>query len=245
MPSPPPAIATVRLPPVALFVHGAGGGAWEWNIWARVFAAHGWRVAAPDLVAVSEGLAATRLEDYRAQVIAAAGALPAPCALVGASLGGLLALMAAERVAPAALVLVNPLPPAPFHRELPARADYPAIVPWGREASLGGTRRALPDADESTCLYAFRRWRDEAGAVLNAVRAGIDVASPACPVLAIAATADDDVPPALTARFAAASGADLLRVAGGHVDPLLGRGAAAVAAQAVVWLNARGGFSRT
>ncbi|MBB5015979.1 alpha/beta hydrolase [Rehaibacterium terrae] len=238
-------MSTEAAAPSALFVHGAGGGGWEWTVWKRVFAAHGWRTAAPDLLPTPGGLAVTRLPDYLAQTVAAAGALPPPRVLVGASLGGLLALMAAERVAPAALVLVNPLPPAPFAAELPACAPHPAIVPWGREATLAGTRRALPDADEATCLYAFRRWRDESGAVLNAARAGIEVAPPACPVLAIASSDDEDVPPTLTARFADAIGADLLRVPGSHVGPLLGRQAAAVAAQTVAWLNARAGFSRT
>ena len=31
----------------AVFVHGAGGGGWEWGVWARVFAAEGWAVLAP------------------------------------------------------------------------------------------------------------------------------------------------------------------------------------------------------
>lgn len=238
-------MSTEAAAPSALFVHGAGGGGWEWTVWMRVFAAHGWRTAAPDLLPAPGGLAVTRLQDYLAQTTAAAGALPAPRVLLGASLGGLLALMMAERVAPAALVLVNPLPPAPFAAELPARAPYPAIVPWRREATLAGTRRALPDADEATCLYAFRRWRDEAGAVLNAARAGVEVAPPACPVLVIASSDDEDVPPTLTARFADALGADLLRVPGSHVGPLLGRQVAAMTAQTVAWLNVRVGFSRT
>ena len=32
-----------------VLVHGAGGGGWEWDAWARVFAAGDWRVFAPDL----------------------------------------------------------------------------------------------------------------------------------------------------------------------------------------------------
>lgn len=231
--------------PSVLFVHGAGGGGWEWAVWARVFAAQGWRVAMPDLVPAPAGLAGTALGDYRAQVVAAAGALPAPRVLVGASLGGLLALMAAEEVAPSALLLVNPLPPAPFASELPSRAPYPAIVRWGRDASLAGTRRALPDADESTALFAFRRWRDESGAVLEAARAGVGIAPPRCPSRVIASDADDDVPAVVSARLASACGADLVRVPGSHVGPLLGRQAADVAVQAVTWLNARAGFSGT
>ena len=76
-----------------LLVHGAGGGGWEWNVWRGVWEAAGFRVAAPDLVPVRGDVAATRLQDYQAQVSAALAALPRPRVLVGASLGGLLALI--------------------------------------------------------------------------------------------------------------------------------------------------------
>ncbi|HEY4556436.1 MAG TPA: hypothetical protein VIG68_08390, partial [Lysobacter sp.] len=60
-------------PPInLLLVHGAGGGGWEWAIWQRVFDARGWTSAAPDLQPAAAGLAATGLDDYLAQVRAAA-----------------------------------------------------------------------------------------------------------------------------------------------------------------------------
>ena len=79
-----------------LLVHGAGGGGWEWNVWRGVLEAAGFQVAAPDLVPLRGDVAATRLQDYQAQVRAALAALPRPRVLVGASLGGLLALDAAS-----------------------------------------------------------------------------------------------------------------------------------------------------
>lgn len=220
-----------------LMVHGGGGGGWEWNVWKGVFEAARLRVAAPDLRPAPAGLAATSFEDYAAQVRAAADALPRPRALVGASLGGLLAMDCAD-VADA-LVLVNPLPPAPWHAQLPAR-DWPDVIPWQRDARLTGTRRALPDADEATALFAFRHWRDESGLAMRQAYAGIEVAAPACRVLCIASMVDDDVPPALTAALATAWEASLLRASAvSHVGPLLGRGAAGCAAQALAWLSAR------
>src|SRR5687768_3584762 len=147
----------------AVLVHGAGGGGWEWNVWRRVFAAHGLETDALDLRPVDAGLPATCFEDYAAQVRAVLDAVPRPCALVGASLGGLLAMACAG--AADALVLVNPLPPAPWADLLPSR-EWPDTVPWGRNARLASTRRALPDSDDATALFAFRRWRDESGAVL-------------------------------------------------------------------------------
>lgn len=219
----------------ALLVHGAGGGGWEWNVWRGVFEAKGIAVAAPDLQPVAAGLAATGFDAYLQQVRDALSAMPRPRVVVGASLGGLLALHVAE--AADAVVLVNPLPPAPWHSDLIART-WPDIVPWHRQARLDGTRRALPDADEATALFAFRHWRDESGAVLRHAFAGDEIARPACPVLFVLSQVDDDVPPSIPSAMAAAWSSDVLQtVSPSHVGPLLDRHAAGIAAKAVEWLN--------
>ena len=220
-----------------LLIHGAGGGGWEWNLWAPVLKARGFAVAAPDLQPAPAGVENTEWADYLGQVRAALDALPRPRAVVGASLGGLLAWAAADRAD--AAVLVNPLPPAPWARRLPAR-DWPARVAWHGQARLASTRRALGEADEAAALYAFRHWRDESGAVLRAAHAGIEAPAPACPVLCLTSSADQDLPPALSAEFAAAVGARHRTVASAeHVGPLLGRGAAAIATEVADWLTAR------
>lgn len=226
-------------PPIrhALALHGAGGGGWEWNLWRGVLAASGVEVATPDLQPSATGLAATAFDDYLSQACVALRALPRPRALIGASLGGLLAMACADDAD--ALVLVNPLPPRPWAAALPQR-EWPDVVPWRSQARLASTRRALPDSDEATALFAFRRWRDESGSLLRAAQAGIPVARPACPVLCIASAQDEDVPPELTGLLAREWQADLLQACSpGHVGPLLGRGAARVAAQAAQWLSAR------
>ena len=217
-------------------LHGSGGGAWEWNVWARVFAARGWQVHAPDLQPSSRGLAATTLDDYIAQARVAVDAMPRPRIVVGASLGGLLALANASQAD--ALVLVNPLPPRPWQEALPEFSKQGGIVPWACTASLAGTRRALFDADEATCIYVFRRWRDESAAVLREARAGISLPLPTCPVLTIVSGKDDEVPESASLALAEAVRARLLRLPeASHVGPLLGRSAAAAAEQAVGWLN--------
>lgn len=221
-----------------LLLHGAGGGGWEWAIWARVLRAVGLAVSAPDLLPVAAGLSATTLEDYRHQAVAAARALGAAPVVVGASLGGLLALHAAAAVPARALVLVNPLPPVPWHAMLAPREPSPAVIPWGRTASLASTRRALPDASDATCEWAWRRWRDESGAAVEAARGGVVVERPACPVLVIASEADDEVPATASAALAQAWDASLWRLPGAsHVGPLLGRGAAACAEQVAAWVH--------
>lgn len=220
-----------------LLIHGAGAGGWEWNVWREVLHARGLTTSAPDLQAAAAGLAATTLDDYRGQVRAALDAAPRPCALAGASLGGLLAMLCADRAD--ALVLVNPLPPAPWAAQLPGR-DWPAIVPWRRDARLASTRRALPDADEAAAVYALRRWRDESGAVLREAHAGVEAPTPAGPVLCLASAADEDVPARTTAQFAQAWGARLWRCPHStHAGPLLGRRAADTASAVADWLSPR------
>lgn len=224
----------------ALCVHGGGGGGWEWGAWTRVFAARGFMTQAPDLEPVAAGLAATRFADYREQVLLrwrAGARANAPGALIGASLGGLLALSMAAEAGAAALVLVNPLPPAGVVARLPGAVCEP-IVPWGRQRSLASTRRALPDADDATVLHAFRRWRDESGAVLDEARAGIVVEPPRCPVLVLSSEHDDDVPPLASRALAVRLGADFESLRGtSHVGPLLGTRAAAIANRVADWLD--------
>ncbi len=220
--------------PACLLIHGAGGGAWEWDLWCATLAAHGIDARVVELAASARGLAATSLDDYHAQVQAALRGVPRPRVAIGASLGGLLAVRVADQVD--ALVLINPLPPAPWHAQLPAR-EWPDVVPWGRRARLASTRRALPDADPATALAALRGWRDESGAVLRDAHRGLAVAPPVVPVLCVVSQRDDDVPPSTTRALGAAWGADLVdSAASSHVGPLLGIHAARDAQAACAWL---------
>ena len=228
--------------PRALFLHGAGAWGGQWAIWRRVFEAEGWRVDTPDFAPVPSGLAATRFEDYVAE---AAGWLEeAPVALlVGASLGGLVAAFAAARVAPAqpprALVLVNPLPPAPWATGLPPFDASGDVVPWRSHGRFASTQRALAGMSFADQQLAFRRWRDESAAVLREAHAGRPLPAPSVPTLVIASDDDDDIPPTMSAAYAQGIGASLCRVAGGHVAPVMGSTAAVAAQAALAWWAAR------
>lgn len=221
----------------ALLLHGAGGGGWEWNVWRSVLEARGIDVDAPDLQPAPGGLASTRWADYLAQAQLRLRALPRPRAAIGASLGGLLA--AAIAADADALVMVNPLPPSPWHARVPQRVRE-GVIPWRSEARLHSTRRALPDADAAAVLYAFRRWRDESGLAVGEAANGVDAAKPYCPVLCLASERDDDVPAAVTAELARIWQATLILLdSASHVGPLLGRDAADAARKATDWLSAR------
>jgi pimeloyl-ACP methyl ester carboxylesterase len=217
-------------------VHGAGGGGWEWAIWARVLGARGFGVFAPDLLPAARGLATTRFEDYRAQVLEWCRGMSEAPVLVGASLGGLLALTVVRDVSASALVLVNPLQPSGLVDSLPS----PTVVPWRSRRTLASTRRAMPDADDAARIHAFRRWRDESGAVLDEARAGVAIEAPGCPVLVFASEHDTDVPAESSCLLAATLEADFDQVAGAsHVGPLLGRSAARTAERVADWLAHR------
>jgi pimeloyl-ACP methyl ester carboxylesterase len=229
------------LPPVVL-VHGAGGGAWEWSIWTRVLAARGWRVCAADLMPSPAGLSATTFDDYRDQVLAwcrqESVRDPRPPVLIGASLGGLLALAVAAEVAASALVLINPMPPEGL-ADQGNPVSFPPVIPWARERSLSGTCRAMPDADDAARLFAYRRWRDESGLALGQASRGIGIELPDCSILVLASADDLDVPPQVSRQLATRLGADFSCVPqSSHVGPLLGRRAAFAAEQAIAWLSA-------
>ncbi|MGL6289682.1 MAG: alpha/beta fold hydrolase [Silanimonas sp.] len=232
--------------PRALFIHGAGAWGGQWAIWRRVFEAEGWAVDTPDLQPAAAGLAATRFEDYVAQAVAALESVQVDV-LVGASLGGLIAMAAAGRLAargvdaaaPRALVLVNPLPPAPWAAALPPLALEGAVMPWQSQGRFAGTRRALREAGFSDQQLAFRRWRDESAAVLREGHAGLALTVPKVATLVIASELDDEIPPPLSTDLAAGIGAGLMRVPGGHVAPVMGASAAASAQAALAWLVAR------
>lgn len=220
--------------PVAVMVHGAGGGGWEWDFWKEVFEKSGWDVVAPDLVPAKDGLAKTSLDDYVKQVIdwCPQGRR---FALIGASMGGMLALKAAEKTNPFAIVLINSVPPkgvTSWKRE----GDVPDVIQWSK-SPLQETRDALWDSDEKTILWAHERWRDESGRVIRELREAT-AEKPKCPVLVIASRKDDDIPPSVSLELAKYLDADYIEYANmSHVGPLLGKRARDVAKQTLEWLR--------
>lgn len=102
-----PMTSTAR-PASLVLVHGAGSGPWVYDGWAE--ALPGIELLAVDLQA---GLDVTRAshDDYANVVVAAAAAAPAPVALCGWSMGGLVVLQAAQRMRPSTAILLEASPP--------------------------------------------------------------------------------------------------------------------------------------
>jgi pimeloyl-ACP methyl ester carboxylesterase len=141
-----------------LLVHGSGSGPWAFEGWAATFP--GVEVSAVDL---QEGLdvANATIDDYAAAVVRAAALLPRPLAVVGWSLGGLVAMLAARVVRPEALVLLEASPPLEVQglREIEPRPGTfdpveaggrpPPGMRYRRESSLamGQRDRGVPVAE--------------------------------------------------------------------------------------------------
>lgn len=218
-----------------VMIHGAGGGGWEYDHWKPVFERAGYRVVAKDLMPASGGLAQTRFEDYLRQVQfwrPPAGKV----ILVGASMGGILALKSAQLESPSAMVLVNSTTPFGVGPKYVGQ-QAPPVIRWAN-GPLKETEDAMPDSSRQTILWAWKRWRDESGAVVNEIRKGIPVSKPVCPTLVVIGEADTDIPPATSRALAKWAGADIHSYPGmSHVGPLMGTRSWQVASNIVNWLR--------
>ena len=102
--------------PAVILVHGAANSSRVWTFWQHELARRGWTSHAIDLRGhgASEvgDLGTTSMADYADDVVTLARTLRRPPILIGWSMGGLVAMMAAQTLRPEALVLLEPSPPA-------------------------------------------------------------------------------------------------------------------------------------
>lgn len=149
-----------------VLVHGATSGPWVFDAWADRFL--GFDVRVPDLQA---GLATDRagMGDYADRVVAATDGPGA--VVVGWSMGGLVAMMAAQQQPLAALVVIEPSPP----REL------------GHYDTLVVPRPGVYDAEAMYGpLPPGTRHRPDSRLALEQRQRGISIPRVDCPLLVIA-----------------------------------------------------------
>lgn len=239
--------------PTVVFLHGAGMDHTVWALQTRWFAHHGRNVLALDLPGHgrSAGPGLRSIEEMAELVVSASASVGAErVALVGHSMGALVALTAASRLGAAVsgLALLGVAPLMPVHPDLLAaaeRGDHAAVdlmVTWaiGRAAQLGANAapgiwltgaalRLLERVDPRSLAADLAACDAYRGALSSAGRI-------ACPTLLLLGGDDRMAPPGKAADFARAFGngrSKVLRGAG-HMMMLENAGATLAALRGVV-----------
>ena len=114
-----------------VMVHGAFCGAWAFERFRTPFEAAGFEVIAPDLRGHGEGepsaaVVGVSMTDYAADIARLCAACPEPPVLLGHSMGGLVAQLAARKAEIRALVLLAPSPPWGVAASSPRRRPPPS-----------------------------------------------------------------------------------------------------------------------
>lgn len=191
-------VADRRRPPV-LLVHGAANSARVWKFWQEALAARGWSSHALDLRGHGESeaidLAEARMADYAADVVELARQVRRPPILLGWSMGGLVAMMAAPSCDAIACVGLAPSTPTRTRDDsMPIRSGVFGAEEYGivdRDPERQPMMAALDREERLIALASLgnesRRARDERGA-------GIVIETLGCPLLVVTGTADAQWP---------------------------------------------------
>ena len=239
---------TARLPgtpiarPPVILVHGAASSAGVWRYWLDGLADRGWPAYALDLrghgASADVDLRRVRMDDYVEDVAQLVGQLGRRPVLIGWSMGGLVAVMAAARDLASACVGLAP--------SAPARSADPAA--WLRPGTFGpeeygitrpdpADQAMMPDLDLEERTVALASLGRESRWARDERARGIVVESLPCPLLIVTGTEDRQWPRAryadlhLPAAFVEADGAS-------HWGLVLNRRALAILVPTVVgWLE--------
>jgi pimeloyl-ACP methyl ester carboxylesterase len=231
--------------PAIVLIHGAANSGLVWTFWQRALADEGWTSYAIDLRGHGHShavdLSHTSMDDYAADVRALARQLKCPPIVIGWSMGGLVALMAAAEGVAAACVALAP--------STPARQRQPAAVlrtgefgpeEYGITSNDPDQQPSMPDLDREERLIALASLSRESRLARDERQAGIVMASLPCPLLLITGSADKAWPRErytdlwLTADYLSIEGAS-------HWGLVLNRRALATMIPAVVpWMDQHG-----
>jgi pimeloyl-ACP methyl ester carboxylesterase len=210
-----------------VMIHGMWATPHVWRHWRSTFESLGWQVLTPALrhhdappLQPPDALGTTSLLDYAADLEAWIAGLPAKPAIIGHSMGGLLAQILAARGSCTAAVLLCPAPPAGIVALHPSviRAFLRIEMRWGwwkqpHRASLAealyGTFNTCTNRPE--CLREHEQFVHDSGRVLLEIglpfldrrrAASVDPKAIACPVLVIGAEKDRLTPASVVRKVA-------------------------------------------
>ncbi|HKR88170.1 MAG TPA: alpha/beta fold hydrolase [Phenylobacterium sp.] len=155
-----------------VMVHGAFVGGWSFERFRAPFEAAGHRVLTPDLRGhgarePSDAVVGVSIRDYANDVAALCASLPSRPILIGHSMGGLVAQLAARRVKPRAVVLLAPSPPW----GLVGWNVEEALTAFGAQfVSLLSNGAVEPSAEVMRTVTLNRMTRAEAAPILARLR---------------------------------------------------------------------------
>jgi pimeloyl-ACP methyl ester carboxylesterase len=178
-------------PSPLVMIHGGGHGWWAFEAWGTFFAERGWIGYAlslrnhTDSYAVPENeFVRLSVEDYVHDVLTVLQWIAQPCAIIGHSMGGIIAQKVAETRDLVALVLVGTVGPAQlgaFRKPIPE--DKPVMV--SRDTARAAWFHGISDEAFDA---AYARLVPESPSVMNEYATGrvpVDRASIHCPVFAL------------------------------------------------------------
>jgi len=186
-------------PPVVL-VHGAANSARVWTFWCVALSEAGWPARAVDLRGHGDGAAAdlgtTRMADYAADVVAFTRSLGTSSpVLVGWSMGGLVAMMAAAAVSATACVGLAPSAPArTVDHARPLRRGIFGPEEYGIVSRDPADQPAMPDLDLDERRLALASLGAESRLARDERTAGVVVPRLPCPLLIVTGGADTQWP---------------------------------------------------
>lgn len=228
----PPSTRTLRRGEPVLFVHGYFGDATFWSEWLSFFADRGFPAYALNLRGRRDSRPGTvigdvSIDDFVADAAAVARSIGMP-AVVGHSMGGLIAQRLAEEGRVNAAVLVTPAPPRGITvlsprlvmkqiKYLPAILRSKPVQP-AREDLRELVLNCMPPDLQDPVLDTMVPDSGRAARDMSITGVPVDRRRVRCPLLVVASQHDRFIPPKIVARIAARYGAPLRMMEGhGHM----------------------------
>jgi pimeloyl-ACP methyl ester carboxylesterase len=193
-----PDSAAVRVPVV--LVHGAANSASVWSYWQRSLANRGYASYAIDLRGHGRSdptdLSRTSMRDYADDAVSLIRQLAEPPVLIGWSMGGLAAMLAAETAPARAFVGLAPSTPAESHdKSKPLRAGVFGPEEYGiTNRDPDAPQPAMFDLDREERAIALGSLCDESRHARDERAAGVVVGDIGCPALVVTSTDDPQWP---------------------------------------------------
>ena len=248
--------------PTVIFAHGAFCGGWAFERFRTPFEARGLRTLAPDMRGHAPGsprgaAANLSMSDYAADLAKLIAEQDEPPILIGHSLGGLVAQMAAARSPVRALILLAPSPPwgvagGSMGEAISAMSLYALGPFWllAVDPDYGSAKGYSLDRLESAERHAiFERMVPESGRALwetlnwwldPMTTTSVQPTAIAAPVLALSGERDHIHPPATVIQVAERLGGDFRALNDMSHWLVAEPGWDAVAAVCLDWLTEKG-----